>query len=95
MILLVENELTLELAIHDRRGGKVWSRLADRGSVHIEDVFEDVSRTTGGDGIMSGCQNAKLCWPFGPYLYLFLGPVFHVCYQEQNEYSQVSVCGAS
>jgi len=43
--MLVENELTLELAIHDRRGGKVWRRLADRGSVHIEDVFEDVSMT--------------------------------------------------
>lgn len=36
---LVECGITLELAIHDRRGGKVWSRLADRGSVHDEYVL--------------------------------------------------------
>jgi hypothetical protein len=35
VIWLVEREITLEFAIHDRRGGKVWSRLADRCSDHV------------------------------------------------------------
>lgn len=42
VVLLVESGLTLELAIHDRRGGEVWSRLTDRGSVHVECVLENV-----------------------------------------------------
>ena len=40
--LLGKGGLTLELAIHNRRGGKVWSRLADRGSVHVEYIVENV-----------------------------------------------------
>jgi hypothetical protein len=42
VVLLLMCDITLELPIHDRRGGKVWSRLSDRGSVHVDFVSEDV-----------------------------------------------------
>jgi hypothetical protein len=42
VVLLFVCKITLELAIHDRRGGKVWSRLSHRGSVHVDFVSEDV-----------------------------------------------------
>jgi hypothetical protein len=43
VIWLVKCEITLQLAIHDRCGGKVRSRLSNRGSDHIECVLKGVS----------------------------------------------------
>jgi hypothetical protein len=44
IVLLSMCEITFELAIHDRRSSKVWSRLSDRGFDHVEVVLRGAGR---------------------------------------------------